>query len=252
MRLVGRQLLNICTPLLTLGVVISTSSASPEWWDESSTRIVEENGDEDNYAPANLGQLKHVAVQASKHLDDHLSGGSGPAIQAMIAGFEPRSGQGYSPEQIQEFLDANYSPINLGQLKAVAKPFYDRLLAAGYDTKQNLIDHGYPINWAFDYPWDPATPVETNYAPANIGQLKIVFSFDLAGFSEEPGNPPVDLPEGWDDWIAIYFPGVPNVDPNADPDGDGLSNLEEFYRGRSPVAGVIVGGTNLKVFTPLN
>ena len=48
---------------------------------------------------------------------------------------------------------------DLGQLKAVAKPFYDRLKVIGYGTKQNLIDRGYPPDWQYDYPWDPNAPV---------------------------------------------------------------------------------------------
>jgi fibronectin type 3 domain-containing protein len=38
-------------------------------------------------------------------------------------------------------------------------------------------------------------------------------------------------------WIAAYFPGVtdPNIiGPNADPDGDGLTNLEEYFLGTDP------------------
>jgi hypothetical protein len=97
-------------------------------------------------------------------------------------------------------------------LKAVAKPFYDRLLAIGFDTRQSLRDHG-ALGWSFNYPWDPATPVAENYAPANLGQLKWVFSFDLqldANLNEIP-----------DWWEAIA------TNASIDTDGDGLTNQQE-------------------------
>jgi hypothetical protein len=57
----------------------------------------------------------------------------------------------------------NYFGVNLGQLKYVATPFYDRLITEGC---------------ASQYPWTGAT--QTNdYAMANIGQLKNVFSFSI-------------------------------------------------------------------------
>lgn len=172
------------------------------------------------YGPANLGQLKHVARQAKKHLDATLPGGAGPALSTLTAGFadDPAS---------------NFSPINLGQLKAVAKPFYDRLLTAGYDTRQSLIDHGYPTSWTFDYPWDPATPASANYAPANLGQLKLVFSFDLSGFSPTGDSDSDGLPDAWE---IQYFGTITAYGDTDDPDGDGATNREEHQSGRTPVA----------------
>ncbi len=177
-------------------------AADPSWWTSGNTRILSAGASPDNYAPANLGQLKLVVKQAKEYLDLYLPGGAGPAITQMAANFEPRQEQGYTAQQIEQFKAANYAPANLGQLKAVAKPFYDRLLAVGYDTKQNLISHGYPNAWSFDYPWNPATPVSDNYVPANLGQLKMTFSFDIS----------------------------------TDSDGDGLTDLQEASLGTDPHA----------------
>jgi hypothetical protein len=155
-------------------------AASPDWWNDPATRIIDPESVADNYAPANLGQLKHVARQAKAYFDARLLGGSGTAVPILVDGFV----SGTTPDEIE----ANYAPLNIGQLKAVAKPFYDRLLELGYDTKAHLIAHGYPPDWAWDYPWNPGTPASENYAPANLGQLKLVFSFEITADSRGSGG----------------------------------------------------------------
>ena len=147
----------------------------PAWWTNAAdgTQIIDSTASHEvskNYAPVNAGQLKNVAAKARQYFSLYLPGGVGTEVNTLVDGFNATT---YSP--------GNYAAVNLGQLKAAAKPFYDRLMAAGYDTRQHLIDRGYPSNWSSDYPWLPATPVAENYAPANLGQLKAVFSFDVWG-----------------------------------------------------------------------
>lgn len=117
-------------------------AAPPAWWSDAGTKILDTENPAttgENYAPANLGQLKQVAKQAKAHLDSHLPGEAGTAINDLVANFEPKSGQSYTPEELAALRAANYAPINLGQIKAVAKLFYDRLLSSSYDTKANLV-----------------------------------------------------------------------------------------------------------------
>ncbi|CAN5539928.1 hypothetical protein BH09VER1_BH09VER1_23980 [soil metagenome] len=123
-------------------------------------------------------------------------------------------------------ISANYGPINLGQLKAVSKPYYDLLLSYGYNTKANLIAHGAPSDWAYDYPWNPSTDVSANYAPANLGQLKLVFSFDLTSYDADDNGIP-------DIWEYNHY-GWYGIDPAGDDDGDGLTNLQEYEQSSDP------------------
>ncbi len=167
----------------------STVATNPAWWRASGTGIIERGRVPDNYAPITIGQLKHVAKMARNYLDDALGteGGAGSSIDALVDAFVSNG-------------DADYGPANLGQLKAIANPFYNRLNTLGHDrqTKGNLIRRGYPVDWAHNTPWDPNTPVEENYAVANIGQLKMIFSFD--------------------------FENTGALDPEGDEDGDSVPN----------------------------
>lgn len=209
--------------LVLLLTTALAEGAPPSWWtdDVAGTRI-QNGGPSDNYAPLNLGQLKWVAKQAKKHLDLELGpiGGAGPAIDTLVASFTPQASQ--SPEDQAEAREKNYAPANLGQLKAVAKPFYDRLIAAGFNTKQNLIDHG-AAGWSFDYPWNPATAVSANYAPANLGQLKWAFAFDLGDRNSD------GLPDWWAANYGLLNGGAGNSD------GDAFSNLYEFRNQLNPI-----------------
>jgi len=214
--------------LLWLALLVtptSVNSAPSSWWTEEQTRIIDPTAAEDNYAAANLGQLKHVATQAKKHLDAFLPGQAGSAISTMVGSFEPAPGVTYTTQQLAVIRENNHAPANLGQLKALAKPFYDRLNALGFPTTVILIARGYPSSWAHDYPWDPSTPPSENYTPVNIGQMKMVFSFDLAVDSDDD-----ELP----DWWEIGYLGHIGHDPNGDYDGDGRTNAEELSAGTDP------------------
>lgn len=226
-----RFLLGVFVLLLSSSSRNTADAANPDWWTDTNTRIISPTAAEDNYGPITLGQLKYVAKQAKKHLDAELSlqGGAGSEITTMVSEFEPRAGVTYTAEEAAEISRQNRTPVNVGQLKNVARPFYNRLVSVGYNTRANLILHGYPISWILPYPWDPQTSVETNYAPATLGQLKMVFSFSLTGFDTTEDSDGDTLP---DDWEIAYGldPETPD-DPQEDPDEDGLTKWEEFLLG---------------------
>lgn len=109
----------------------------------------------------------------------------------------------------------DFAAINAGQIKAVAKPFYDRLLAEGYNTN-GAIEAAGNSEWAFDYPWNPDTPAVQNLAAANLGQVKMAFSFDLEALDLLAKTKPT----------RDSYPG--------DRDGDGVSDEDELLRGTNP------------------
>jgi YD repeat-containing protein len=156
--------------------ILIRPTGNPTWWTASGTSILTPGGSAANYAPANLGQLKYVAKRAKAYLDTKLpANAQKTAVETLLASFGPDNGTAYTPGE----LAANYAPANIGQLKAVAKPFYDWLISAGYDSRAQLIARGMPNTWTSNYPWSSSTPPAENYVPANLGQLKMVFSFDL-------------------------------------------------------------------------
>ena len=78
----------------------------------------------------------------------------------------------------------------------------------------------------------------TGYAySANVGWISLSNFFAvLQTDTLSPG--PLDkngsgLPIAWED----YYFGTTNINPNADPDGDGMSNFQEYLAGTDPVNG---------------
>lgn len=145
--------------VLLLAALSAFSANYPSWW--ITRGMVTPNAAITNdFAAVNQGQLKWVATQAKSELDARLSGGAGTAIANLIASFSPTN---------------NYLPVNAGQLKAVAKPFYDRLIAAGLT---NI------------YPWTTNTIADDcDFSLVNQGQVKNAFNFTIV--SNTPPGPAI-------------------------------------------------------------
>ncbi|MFO8027045.1 MAG: hypothetical protein R6U56_05225 [Opitutales bacterium] len=187
----------------------------PSWWwhADPALRVIDigQLDDQNNTSPGNQGQAKWMATRAVAHLNDGLAsiGGAGFALDDLL---DPNADS------------AHYAPINLGQLKNLAAPFYDRLHAVGFNDWPD----GMTFN-ASGYPWtENVTP--QNLSPANLGQLKFLFGWVLpAGFSDPlPG----ELPQ-W--WLNHYFPDQTEVDLEGNTEGDEYSNYVEYLIGSSPV-----------------
>lgn len=179
--------------LFALCCLVGNVLADPSWWRQSESQVLRSGVTANNYAVANLGQLKWMARNAKIHLDVIYasSGGAGTAITNLVDSFEPKAGITYSKEELSQISQNNNSPVNLGQVKAVARLFYDRLQLLGYNTRASLISNGYTPPGSTGYAWDESTPQAANYALANVGQLKLVFSFDA-----DPAHPPADPTAG--------------------------------------------------------
>ncbi len=153
-------------------------------------------------------------------MDLTLPGGAGPVVRAMVEEFPIDYGTALAP-------------VQLGQLKSVAAPFYARLREVGYDTRANLLNQGYPGSWTYPTPWDPNTPVADNLGLANLGQIKMTFSWSLDGFQAAiPDADGDQLPDPWE--VDHGLNPASGGDADADADGDGLSNVQEYFTGTNP------------------
>lgn len=170
------------------------SAQAPSWW--TNRGVVGTNAVND-YAPAIQGQLKWLATNACAELRTNLLGGAGSGVENLVAGFS---------------LGNNYFPVNLGQLKYVATPFYERLMEEGYTNS---------------YPWTVGTTDDADYAPATLGQVKNVFSFDLSDSDSD------DLPDWWE---VKWFGGAGTQSGVDDADGDGYLNIYEYQHSSDPTA----------------
>lgn len=120
----------------------------PAWWAERGV-INTASPVTNDFAVATQGQVKWIVRRAMDELNDVLPNGAGSAVVNRVAAFSWTN---------------NYRVVNQGQLKSVAAVIYDRLIAVGYTN---------------DYPWTATTNDDRNYAAANQGMVKNLFSFDI-------------------------------------------------------------------------
>lgn len=217
----GLTPLRAVVALFACGLVpLLAFAAAPGWWSERGVLLA--NQPADDYAIANQGQLKNIAKAAVEEMDANLPGGAGDELHNLVNSWSNSSPQAN-----------DFTPLNLGEVKNVARPFYDRLIVAGLATA---------------YPWSTSTASADDFAVVNVGQVKNLFSFNPAEIDPLYDGDENGLPDLWE---RQYF-GGPGVDPNADPDGDGLTNLQEFQQGTDPTdyyngatpSVAIVGGDN--------
>jgi len=195
---------------------------APAWW--QTRGVIDTNLPANDYAPVTQGQIKWMALNAYLELDEKCGAGAG--VTAVINSFS---------------LANNNLAANIGQVKYVAYPFYERL----YEL--NLTNNAMPAGMTGRYPWS-GKPRTNDYAIANIGQVKYVFSFNLSeikldsdhdGLSDEdeirygtdPYNPDTDGDGLSDGWEVMH-----GTDPlKADTDGDGMSDWDEMRYGKDPL-----------------
>ncbi|HEY3899603.1 MAG TPA: thrombospondin type 3 repeat-containing protein [Chthoniobacter sp.] len=211
------------------GVILPTNlnNQSPSW-------ASHDYPSPDDYAVANIGQLKEMAHQAASVMNATLQtkGGAGAEINTMIGAWTSPAGQGVVRD--------DYAALNLGQLKMVASLFYNQLILDGLATA------------------NPCASGPDDYATVNLGQLKNIFSFSLPSNAPNPpggpGDPaPFGIPAAWwtlynivpvdptttlsaDGHLTLWQKYINGLNPNvADTDGDGFPDWLELQSGTNPV-----------------
>jgi hypothetical protein len=186
-------------------IPLALQAEGPAWW--ANQGVLNGNAPND-YSLGNQGQAKWMAVNAVNELNQDLSqfGGAGNALNALAVSLSATTAR-----------TNDYNALNLGELKALSQPFFDRLLALGYT--------GAPLT-SGTYPWAvPGAGTPNDYAAGNIGQLKYLFSFDVTISSDGSGIP------NW--WENEFFPGQ-TVNPAGYSSSDGLTNMENYLDGVNP------------------
>jgi alpha-tubulin suppressor-like RCC1 family protein len=164
------------TPLRALIALLASGllpllayAAAPAWWSDRGVLVT--SAAPDDFATANQGQLKNIAVAATNEMDAKLSGGAGAVLHRLVDGWT------HSTANVND-----YAPVNLGQLRQVSRPFYDRLAAAG-------LPH--------IYPWPDSIEARDDFAVASVGQVKNAFSFDVPAQNEVAAPGADRLSAGW-------------------------------------------------------
>ena len=141
------------------GVVLRAQA--PAWWSQRSVLLA--GAVADDFAILNQGQLKQFALAGLGELEERLTDGAGPELHALLNLWSTLDSSGQRVPIASQLAD-DYAPVNIGQLKAIAVPFRERLAEAGILLPD---------------PFSTVSP--DDYALANIGQAKQFFQVDLNG-----------------------------------------------------------------------
>lgn len=229
------------------GLFFDPATAEPAWW---AAYNVKTGAATNNRGPANIGQARWMASRAVEAIRSHSPSLATEIDTALIGDGKPLGSIGWAaPANAAEF-EKQKAPLLVGQLKAIATPFYDKIngvapewLAA--ERVANLTETGDGI-----FPWTNTNAADdNNKGVATIGQLKAVFSLHFTDSYDGDAIPdfyeamhggqgtPLDqdgngLP---DQWEIDYFGGVGIYGGNADVEPDGALNVTEYQQGTNPL-----------------
>ena len=238
----GKWLCVVSGFILTLAGGIN--AAPPTWWSNGSPPVINLAAEENNHGVANIGQAKWMAKNALNAIRG-VHPATADAIEVELVG----SGKplaSWDPPVTQDQKDAQHSPLLVGQLKAIAAPFYSQLHgldSAWLDSQLTQNQTKDTSDAANFYPWSSSTNDDNNKAPVSIGQLKAVFSLRLESLVIEPPLVNTDqdedgLPDSWELLHGLDPTDNGSIDPNngpdGDPDGDGVPNSSELEEDTAP------------------
>jgi len=212
---------------------------SPVWWGPPAAggKPVISTPGEDGHAAATVGQAKWMARRALDRiakldppLADTIRGGLTTGSPAILDFTVPGA-------PTVEWQQDQLAPLLVGQLKAIATPFYDALHAKSSTVlAAELTTNGTTVSGTY-YPWP--TSSEGNKAIATTGQLKAVFSLRFETMAMPFSDADNDMID--DSWEALY--GIPSGIPYilSDTDGDGINAFREYFLGFNPTSAISNG-----------
>lgn len=188
----------------------------------------------DDFAAANIGQLKYIYSKAAEEFDAVINEGAGTGVTQQVAVWlaSPAGGT----------VRDDFALLNQGQLKATVQPIYRRLRQVGY--------FGPPLKPSLLYPWSDGTGAEDAFAAVNLGQLKYVFSFFTGTVHFDTYLADGDLDGMADGWELEQ-----NLDPDDAADAEsvvgGITNRQRYqlFLDSSPSTGE-ESSTGLIVYSP--
>lgn len=206
---------------------LGVSAAPPLWWSTGNLPVIDANATTQNHGVANIGQAKWLAKNALEALRDVLPE-TAALVEADLVGAGKPLVSWQAPASPSE-KEKQHSPLLIGQLKALAAPFYIHL--------KNVAPQWHAAEMAFyqmpvgDFPWTAATTDDANKSPAVIGQLKAVFSLDFAA-DREIGAAADGISDLWE-WAVVNAHGE-----------DGWTDIGQITQDNATSAGSETGTGN--------
>jgi len=194
-----------------------TLQAQPGWWTASGGPL---NGNPANdYAVANVGQLKQFTQKAVQYMN--TNGGAGSTLNSLVAGWS-----NYYATNVYSSTNpapADYQAVNQGQLKYIGNLIWTNLVMEGYT---NAVPS-----------WLTGTNA-SDYAVMNVAQVESAFNFDLTANDSDTNNLP--------DWWELHYLGyLGSIATNQAPAGNGLTLQQDYQQGNDPNNYYSQGGTNM-------
>ncbi|MGJ8677819.1 MAG: hypothetical protein ACSHX0_09900 [Akkermansiaceae bacterium] len=247
--------ISLTSMLIILFQPLHAQEALPSWWFDGTPPVIISGGTENNQGAANIAQAKWIVSEALRGLetaDPTTAAQVGSDLEGTAADNSDRIIDLTVPDpKSTAWIEQQKSALTLGQLKAIALPFYNRLnvLDADWVKSQLDLNHGGTATlnehyWQVSsnthyteagyYPWNPETSAEINKSVATIGQLKAVFALRFNTLDQDIDDD--ELLDSWEQLIVDFdendaITSIFEVLANDDYDEDGASNEDEFLAG---------------------